>query len=100
MREDNRAGDSIQGSGLLSLRTRILPATPSWPSGASEKSARSHNLMALPPHVASCLRLAAFEMVSLSFAILITACLDAGLSGFVSFGTLPLGPGCLFSAPG
>lgn len=97
MREDNRAGDSIQGSGLLSLRTRILPATPSWPSGASEKSARS--LMALPPHVASCL-LAAFEMVSLSFAILITACLDAGLSGFVSFGTLLLGPGCLFSAPG
>lgn len=98
MREGNRAGDSIQGSGLLSLRTRILPATAFWPSGASEKSARSP--MALPPHVASCLRLAAFEMVSLSFAILITACLDAGLSGFVSFGTLLLGPGCLFSAPG
>lgn len=98
MREGNRAGDSIQGSGLLSLRTGILPATPSWPSVASEQSARS--LMALPPHVASCLLLAAFEMVSLSFAILITACLDAGLSGFVSFGTLLLGPGCLFSAPG
>lgn len=98
MREDDRARDSIQGSGLLSLRTRILPATPFWPSVASEKSARS--LMALPPHVASCLLLAAFEMVSLSFAVLITACLDAGLSGFVSFGTLLLGPGCLFSAPG
>lgn len=97
MREDDRAGDSIQGSGLLSLRTRILPATPFWPSVASEKSARS--LMALPPHMASCLLLAAFEMVSLSFAILITGCLDAGLSGFVSFGTLLLGPGCLFSVP-
>lgn len=42
--------------------------------------------------------IAAFKVISLTFDILIVKCLTVGLFGFIFYGTLLSGLGCLFSS--